>query len=189
MEILSPEPSDNPPEVLNGASFLDPGHVEPQDDLFGGNLVSHSQHEYTPLSVNGIKFISSHTANEYGQNSPPSAWSRTKALPLKKLETVLKYIDENLHLKIGTEKLATLAQLSQYHFSRAFKVSTGLSPHQYVIKQRVERAKQLLCQDVMSITDVALACGFTHQSHLNRHFKRLCHMTPRQFLNQECTGC
>jgi AraC family transcriptional regulator len=57
-----------------------------------------------------------------------------------------------------------------------------MSVHQYVIQQRVERAKQLLLQGQMSIIDVALACGFANQSHLNLHFKRLIGVTPKTIL-------
>jgi AraC family transcriptional regulator len=51
-----------------------------------------------------------------------------------------------------------------------------------VIQQRVERAKELLLQGRMAIADIALACGFSHQSHLNRHFKRLTGVTPKTLL-------
>ncbi|MEG4942592.1 helix-turn-helix transcriptional regulator [Microcoleus sp. F4-D5] len=80
------------------------------------------------------------------------------------------------------KELAGIAQLSPYYFSRAFKQSVGISPHQYVIQQRVERAKQLLLQGNMSLYEIAIACGFTHQSHLTRHFKRLTGVTPKTLL-------
>ncbi|NJS10840.1 MAG: helix-turn-helix transcriptional regulator, partial [Microcoleus sp. CSU_2_2] len=72
--------------------------------------------------------------------------------------------------------------ISSYHFCRLFKQSTGFSPHQYVIQQRVERAKQLLRQGQMSIGEIAIACGFSHQSHFNRHFKRLTGVTPKTWI-------
>jgi len=77
--------------------------------------------------------------------------------------------------------LAAIAQLTPYHFCHSFKQFVGISPHQYVIQQRVERAKQLLVHGKMSLSEIALACGFTHQSHLNRHFKRLTVVTPKTF--------
>jgi AraC family transcriptional regulator len=95
---------------------------------------------------------------------------------------LLDYINNHLDQNLGLEELAAIAQLSQYHFSRTFKRSTGMSPHQYVIQQRVERAKLLLREKKMSICEVAIACGFTHQSHLNRHFKRLTGVTPKTFI-------
>jgi AraC family transcriptional regulator len=55
-----------------------------------------------------------------------------------------------------------------------------LTPHQYVIQQRVERANQLLQKGELSLAEIALACGFAHQGHLNRHFKRLTGVTPKE---------
>jgi len=100
-----------------------------------------------------------------------------------KLKLVTNYINDRLERKLGLKELAAVVGFSQYHFSRAFKQSTGLSPHQYVIRQRIERAKQLLRKGRMDIGQVAIACGFTHQSHLHRHFKRLTGITPRALID------
>jgi len=97
------------------------------------------------------------------------------------LDTVLTYIDSHLEKTITVKSLAAMANLSQYHFSRAFKQSIGQSPHQYVIQQRVERAKELLSLGKMEIYDVAIACGFSSQSHFSRCFKRLTGATPKGF--------
>ncbi|GAB4347109.1 MAG: AraC family transcriptional regulator [Leptolyngbyaceae cyanobacterium] len=106
---------------------------------------------------------------------------RLGGLSPTQLKSVVDYIHAYLDRELALEELAAIAQLSPYHFCRSFKQSTGLTPHQYLIRQRVERAKLLLKEGKMGILEVALACGFTHQSHLNRHFKRLTGMTPKKF--------
>jgi AraC family transcriptional regulator len=100
-----------------------------------------------------------------------------------KLRLITDYINDYVERELSLKELAAIAQMSQYHFCRAFKQMTGLSPHQYLIRQRVERAKQLLQKGGISLSAVAIACGFTHQSHLHRHFKRLTGVTPKKFLN------
>ena len=103
----------------------------------------------------------------------------------KKLKVVLGYIDSHLGEKIELADLAALMDYSQYHFSRAFKNSTGLTPYQYVIQQRIELAKRLLLKSNISLSEVSLASGFSHQSHMNRHFKRLTGTTPKAFKNSQ----
>ena len=98
-----------------------------------------------------------------------------------RLKMTLEYINNNLEIPITLQDLTDLTGLGQYHFSRAFKKSTGLSPYQYIIRQRIEFAKTHLTQGGMSLSEIALICGFTHQSHFHRHFKRLTGITPRQF--------
>jgi AraC family transcriptional regulator len=69
--------------------------------------------------------------------------------------------------------------LSPYHFSRQFKRSTGLSPHQYVVRKRVERAKELLINTDLTLYEVAISVGFVDQSHLAKHTKRLLGVSPK----------
>ena len=103
-------------------------------------------------------------------------------LPQQKLKQSIDYIQDNLAREISLNELANELGISRYYFCRLFKQSTGFSPHQYVIQQRVEQAKQLLLRGEMSIADVAQVCGFAHQSHLTRHFKRLTGVTPKTLL-------
>jgi AraC family transcriptional regulator len=108
------------------------------------------------------------------------------ALSSHKLRLVIDYINDNLERELSLQALAAIAQLSQYHFCRAFKRSTGLSPHKYLTQQRVERVKQLLQQRSMTLAEISVACGFTHQSHLHRHFKRLTGVTPMAWMRDVC---
>lgn len=104
-------------------------------------------------------------------------------LPPQQLQRVFDYIDAHLDEKIELEALAKLLGMSQFHFSRLFKQSIGISPYQYAIQQRVERAKQLLKNSDRAIIEIALDCGFSSHSHLSRQFRQLTGMTPKAFRN------
>ncbi|WP_299493642.1 AraC family transcriptional regulator [Acaryochloris sp. IP29b_bin.137] len=105
----------------------------------------------------------------------------TGGLATKKLNLVIDYINNHLVEEISLKMLAGLVGMSQYHFGRLFKQSIGISPYKYILQQRINLAKQSLTQSKVSIAEVALNCGFTHQSHLNRHFKNLVGTTPKKY--------
>jgi AraC family transcriptional regulator len=99
-------------------------------------------------------------------------------LPERQLLQVLEYINEHLNQDIKLADLAQLLGMSQFHFSHLFKQSIGMAPYQYLLQQRVERAKQLLKQTDRSIMDIAFLCGFNSHSHLSKQFRQLTGMTP-----------
>lgn len=127
--------------------------------------------------------LAAHLIRHYSA-AQPNISIHSKGLPQYQLSRAIEYIHDHLAQDIKLIELATAVGMSQYYFCRLFKQSMGISPHQYLIQQRVERAKQLLRQRKFSIADIALQCGFTNQSHLNRYFKRLVGVTPNTFLNQ-----
>jgi len=94
------------------------------------------------------------------------------------LRRVTELIESRLGEDISLSYLAELADLSLSHFCRAFKISTGLSPHQWRAARRIERAKEMLCRDRMTIADIALACGFSSQSHFGSVFISAVGMSP-----------
>ncbi|HEV7298403.1 MAG TPA: AraC family transcriptional regulator [Tepidisphaeraceae bacterium] len=97
------------------------------------------------------------------------------------LRAVQEYIDAHLDQNFALADLAAVAQLSEFHFARLFKQTTGLPPHQFVIHQRVERAKRLIAARQLSLAQVAVEVGFSDQTQLTRHFKRVVGVTPSRF--------
>ncbi len=88
------------------------------------------------------------------------------------------FIVEHLAEDICLDDLAELTGLSCKHFVRAFKQSTGLPPHQYLIAQRVEAAKRRLVNAGASLADIAIQCGFTDQSHFTATFRKAVGVPP-----------
>ena len=109
----------------------------------------------------------------------PKIKNYTDGLPLYKLKQVKEYINAHLDQSLGLTELAQVVQMSPGYFSRLFKQSTGFTPHQYLIRQRVKKAKELLRQRQLSIADVAYQVGFANQGHLNYHFKKFTGITPK----------
>ncbi len=97
------------------------------------------------------------------------------------LKRALEFIHANLAADTSLQSVANEVGLSPFHFARQFKRATGLAPHQYLIQQRVERAKELLVHSLASVAEVAQQVGFCDQSHFARHFRRLFGMTPKAF--------
>jgi AraC family transcriptional regulator len=102
-------------------------------------------------------------------------------LPRWRAKRVLAYIEANLGSKIAIGEIASSVALSKSHFTRAFKQSLGSTPMSYVAKRRVERAKVMMTSSQERLSDIALACGFADQSHLNRHFCRVVGVSPGQW--------
>jgi AraC family transcriptional regulator len=96
-----------------------------------------------------------------------------------KLRRVKEFIDANLEEDLSLAEIAAASDLSQYHFSRAFRASTGLTPQQYLMQQRVERAKELLANDNLPIIEISLRTGFKNQSHFTTLFRKFTKFTPK----------
>ena len=91
------------------------------------------------------------------------------------------FIDANLATNPTTEMIAAECGLSASYFAEAFKKATGLPPHQWVLKRRVERARQMLRVSDATLTQIALACGFCDQGHFSRVFTRLENCAPAEW--------
>jgi AraC family transcriptional regulator len=108
-------------------------------------------------------------------------YERACGLPEAALRTALDYVGDNLAGNLTLAEIAREVHMSPYHFSRMFKVSTGLSPHQYIMRQRIERAKALLSDTDLPVGMVAREVGFASPSHFAQQFRRLVGLSPRSF--------
>ena len=106
---------------------------------------------------------------------------RALGIPPRRLSRIVEHIRKNLDTPLAVGTLSRLAEMSQSHFSKLFKLSTGLAPHQFVLQERINRSKELLRQDDVKIVDVALEVGFENQAHFTTVFGNFVGMTPRQF--------
>jgi AraC family transcriptional regulator len=107
-----------------------------------------------------------------------------RGLAKYQLGRAIEFIHAHLAEDVSLVSLAGAAGLSPFHFARLFKRSTGLSPHQYLLRCRVESARGLLMRSKASIAEVAVEVGFCDQSHLAAHFKRVYGVSPKAFLQQ-----
>ncbi|MEM8504087.1 MAG: AraC family transcriptional regulator [Cyanobacteria bacterium P01_D01_bin.1] len=106
-------------------------------------------------------------------------------LSSQQMKQTIEYVHDNLGTDLDLTDLAQQANLSAFHFSRLFKKSLGLTPHQYVLHNRVERAKKLLSSaKPATLADVGLQAGFYDQAHFSKAFKRVVGLTPKQFTRQ-----
>ena len=108
------------------------------------------------------------------------AWIRG-GLPPNTVRRVREFIEAHLAENISVQALATVAGLSTHHFSRAFKRSEGVTPHDYLMQRRVRRAQDLLAATDLPLSQIALASGFADQSHCTRRFREQVGITPGSY--------
>ena len=140
---------------------------------FGGQLYKDSL----------LTTLSAHLLRHYCIQKPiqilPSSLSQTT------LNRVKDYIQAHLAEDLTLLQLATLAQVSPNYFATQFKQSMGITPHQYVIQQRIAKAKKLILTRKGTLAEIADCVGFADRSHFTRHFKRLTGVTPKQFCKKQ----
>jgi AraC-like DNA-binding protein len=102
-----------------------------------------------------------------------------EACPPVLTQRICEYIESHLDRKIGLEALAAIAGLSVHHFAREFNQSVGIPPHSYLLSRRLERAERMLRETQLPLSEIAVATGFSDQSHLAWHFRRRTGMSPR----------
>ena len=119
-------------------------------------------------------------APETPTRAAPIAVRRTGGLAAWQLRTARELMSD-LTRKPSLERLASAARLSTFHFCRAFRQSTGVPPHKYMVQCRIERTKELMRDPDLSLTEIALRVGFADSSKFSSTFRRVTGMTPREF--------
>jgi AraC family transcriptional regulator len=124
-----------------------------------------------------VTALATHVAQTYGGLKPVSRPPRGGLAPwqMRRAEEVL---NARLDGSVTVPQVARECRLSASHFSRAFRISTGLAPHAWQTRRRIEAARSLLSSQKLSLSEVALACGFADQSHFTRVFTRHVGMSP-----------
>jgi AraC family transcriptional regulator len=121
-----------------------------------------------------------HLLSKYTENKRSPMLHKGGLAPAR-LRRVIEFIAAHLNEDLTLAELSTIAEMSSHHFGEAFKLSTGISPHRYVMQQRLQVARQLLSDGERSIAEIAYATGFASQAHLTVNFRRLIGATPAQY--------
>jgi AraC family transcriptional regulator len=132
----------------------------------------------SPLYAEALAVVLLHELLDSGRVSAPRAHG---GLAYSQRRTVLEYIEEHFAHEISLSTLASLAQLSPYHFLRAFKESFGVTPHRYHVQKRIERAKELIADHNLSLLQIAIELGFAEASSFSLAFRKMAHMTPSAY--------
>jgi len=133
------------------------------------------------LFLDGIATaLASYLLRHYSVAFPPEVHS-TGGMAAPTLRRCIEFMEAHLEGDLRLSDLAREAGVSTSHFLRSFRQSTGKTPHQFLLHQRVERAKILMRDHYTSLTEVALASGFADQHHLARVFRRITRVTPSSY--------
>lgn len=123
----------------------------------------------------------SYLAARYGSAAQTPQLQSQAGLTLAQRRSIEDFVETELASNFGLIDLAALLGYGPDHFSRLFKITFEDSPHQYVLARRIERAKSLLRDDQLKITEIALNCGFSSQAHMTTAFKRHTGTTPANY--------
>ena len=116
-----------------------------------------------------------------GENIPDDTRASIGALPLSRLRRVTEYIHAHLDGTLNLAELGAVVFMSPYHFARLFHRSTGVPPHRFVVRARIDQAIVLLAAPEPSIAQISRAVGFRTPSHFSTVFRRLVGVTPHEY--------
>jgi AraC family transcriptional regulator len=129
--------------------------------------------------------IAVHLARTHSSRSSPRSAAPLDGLSRARIRRLLDYIEQHLGEDLSLEAMAAEVDLSPLYLVRAFRAAVGQSPHRYVVSRRVEHARRLLSGTAMPIADIALAAGFSSQSHLSNWFRRIVGVSPAAYRKHE----
>jgi transcriptional regulator of acetoin/glycerol metabolism len=157
--------------VIAGSNDSCAALVTPPDQTRAAwqNATNVALHARPRLNVIGTSEKMAPAAQSHGGLSPGA------------LRRVREYVETHLSASTDLATMAGVAGLSMHYFARGFKQSAGVTPHHYLTQKRVERAQDMLAHTDLSLSEIALAVGFSDQSHMTRQFRQIVGITPGQF--------
>jgi AraC family transcriptional regulator len=168
---------DEPTIYTPKAFFDDPVIWDTATKLKGVIESGKADKSYVGALTNVLALELSRSHEEPSRNAPV----RRGGLTGWQMRIVMQHIEEHLSEQISIDTLAELARLSECHFSRAFKQSIGVPPHDYQIRRRIEKAKALLAEREASVTDVGFAVGYSYTSSFSVAFRKITGRSPMEF--------
>lgn len=122
------------------------------------------------------------------REAPTAERGKVSELARWRLKRAIEYVEARLGEPLRLADVASAAGLTRMHFAAQFRAATGLSPHEYLLRRRIERAQEMLDGTGMSMVDVALSVGFQTQSHFTTVFKRFAGQPPQTWRRARGTG-
>jgi len=176
MQAIGPTDGDDPVEA-GGAMQA---HLQRLHSIVAELLraLSESLHDEPSNAAECLRRAEAMLGRRHEKVMRASAPTARQGLAPWQVRRVLAYMDANLDGSIKNKDLAAIARLSVFHFNVAFRNSTGDSPHEYIIRRRMERAQGLMLSTEMSLSEIAGECGLADQAHLTRLFRRVVGESP-----------
>ena len=129
--------------------------------------------------------LAMHIVRNCSQSNGPSHPRSVRGLSRSQLTKTIEFIRNTPYREISLKTMSAAAGLSPFHFARMFKLSTGISPHQFVLKRRLDMGAEMLTTSNDAISNIATVLGFADQSHFTMHFKKMQGVAPAAYRRQK----
>ena len=120
-------------------------------------------------------------AQIYAKYSNRKFQGAAPVLNAPQLRRSIEFINDNLHKDLTLAEMAAIANMSKYHFAKSFRQLTGMPPHHYLVKRRIEKARRLLAVESMSLQEIAQSVGYTDKAHFAAQFRKIAGISPRGY--------